>query len=110
VRFAALRDAELASWIDEQVTFPSSMVDRITPETSPEARDRIEDDFGVPDRWPVVTEPFRQWVVEDGFCAGRPPLDRVGVRFVDDVAPVLDEDGLAAALATCRPATEALVA
>ncbi len=87
LRFASLRDAGLATWIERSVTFPSSMVDRITPETSPEARDRIEDRFGVPDRWPVITEPFRQWVVEDDFCAGRPPLERVGVRFVDDVAP-----------------------
>ena len=85
--FAALRDADLARWIEASVTFPSSMVDRITPETSPEVRNRVEDRFGIPDRWPVVTEPFRQWVVEDDFCAGRPPLERVGVRFVDDVAP-----------------------
>jgi mannitol 2-dehydrogenase len=85
--YAAERDASLARWIAEQVTFPSSMVDRITPETSPAMRDEIEATYGVPDRWPVVTEPFRQWVVEDDFCNGRPPLDRVGVQFVDDIAP-----------------------
>jgi mannitol-1-phosphate/altronate dehydrogenase len=85
--FAAQRDPDLARWIAENVTFPSSMVDRITPETTPAARDEIEDLFGVPDRWPVVTEPFRQWVIEDDFCAGRPPLERVGVQFVDDVGP-----------------------
>lgn len=85
--FAALREPGLASWIEEHVTFPSSMVDRITPETSAEVRDHVRDAFGVVDRWPVVTEPFRQWVVEDRFCAGRPPLEDVGVRFVDDVEP-----------------------
>ncbi|MCW2605512.1 MAG: Mannitol dehydrogenase domain protein [Frankiales bacterium] len=87
VSFARLRDADLATWVDEHVTFPSSMVDRITPETSPETRDEIEERFGVPDRWPVVTEPFRQWVVEDDFCAGRPPLEKVGVQFVGEVGP-----------------------
>ena len=85
VSFARLRDAELADWIDQHVTFPSSMVDRITPETSPQTRDEIERTFGVADRWPVVTEPFRQWIVEDAFCAGRPPLERVGVQLVPDV-------------------------
>ncbi len=85
VAFARLRDAELAAWIDEHVTFPSSMVDRITPETSPATRDEIERTFGVADRWPVVTEPFRQWIVEDAFCAGRPPLETVGVQLVPDV-------------------------
>ncbi len=85
--FASLRDPDLAAWVEDQVTFPSSMVDRITPETSPEVRDRIQETFGICDRWPVVTEPFRQWVVEDDFCTERPPLERVGVRFVDDVGP-----------------------
>ena len=84
---ARLRDAELAAWIEQHVTFPSSMVDRITPETSPERRDEIAEQHGVEDRWPVVTEPFRQWIVEDDFCNGRPPLDQVGVELVDDVRP-----------------------
>lgn len=86
-RFAALKDPALASWIEQSVSFPSSMVDRITPETSTAMREEIQDGFGVPDRWPVVTEPFRQWVVEDDFCAARPPLERVGVQFVPDVSP-----------------------
>ena len=84
---ARLRDPELAEWIDASVTFPASMVDRITPETSPVAREEIAHRFGVPDRWPVVTEAFRQWVIEDRFCNGRPPLERVGVLFVPDVGP-----------------------
>jgi fructuronate reductase/mannitol 2-dehydrogenase len=91
VSFARLRDADtgedLAGWIERTVAFPSSMVDRITPNTSPEDRDAIVAETGVADRWPVVTEPFRQWVVEDTFCNGRPPLEEVGVQFVDDVSP-----------------------
>jgi fructuronate reductase/mannitol 2-dehydrogenase len=85
--FAELRDPELAAWIDAHVTFPASMVDRITPQTDAVARDLVAERFGVRDRWPVITEPFAQWVVEDRFCNGRPPLEDVGVRFVDDVAP-----------------------
>ncbi|GGQ77365.1 mannitol dehydrogenase family protein [Couchioplanes azureus] len=87
VSFAELRDPELARWIDEHVAFPSSMVDRITPETTPEERDRIVRSFGIDDRWPVITERFTQWVIEDRFCNDRPPLEKVGVQFVEDVAP-----------------------
>jgi mannitol 2-dehydrogenase len=87
VSTARLRDAGLAAWIEEHESFPSSMVDRITPETSPERRDEIADLHGVDDRWPVITEPFRQWIVEDDFCNGRPPLDQVGVELVEDVRP-----------------------
>jgi mannitol 2-dehydrogenase len=87
VSFAELRDPELARWIEQNVAFPSSMVDRITPETTPEERDRVVRSFGVDDLWPVITEPFSQWVIEDRFSNGRPPLDEVGVQFVDDVAP-----------------------
>jgi fructuronate reductase/mannitol 2-dehydrogenase len=86
VSFAALRDPDLAAWIDEHVTFPSSMVDRITPRTTQAVRDALGDRFGVSDRCPVITEPFRQWVIEDDFCNGRPPLDAVGAQFVEDVS------------------------
>ncbi|MGY1697587.1 mannitol dehydrogenase family protein [Geodermatophilus sp. SYSU D00814] len=87
VSFARLRDEDLADWIDAHVAFPSSMVDRITPNTTREDRDAIAAETGVDDRWPVVTEPFRQWVVEDSFCNGRPPLEEVGVQLVEDVSP-----------------------
>jgi fructuronate reductase/mannitol 2-dehydrogenase len=87
VSFARLRDDDLAAWIEGHVAFPSSMVDRITPNTTPEDRDAVAARTGVDDRWPVITEPFRQWVVEDSFCNGRPPLEDVGVRFVADVSP-----------------------
>ena len=84
---ARRRDERLADWIEENVAFPSSMVDRITPRTTALDRERLERQFGVRDRWPVVTEPFSQWIVEDRFCNRRPPLDEVGVQFVDDVTP-----------------------
>lgn len=87
VSFARLRDEGLAAWIEEHGAFPSSMVDRITPSTTPEERDRVVRDLGVDDRWPVVTEPYRQWVVQDAFACGRPPLEQVGVQLVDDVHP-----------------------
>ena len=86
VGFALLRDEVLARWITDRVSFPSSMVDRITPHTTPEQREAVAQRYGVDDNWPVITEPFSQWVIEDDFCNGRPPLDLVGVRFVPDVA------------------------
>src|SRR3712207_2023531 len=85
VGFARLRDEVLARWIADRVAFPSSMVDRITPHTSPGEREAVARRYGVDDRWPVITEPFSQWVIEDDFSHGRPPLDLVGVRFVPDV-------------------------
>jgi mannitol-1-phosphate/altronate dehydrogenase len=86
VGFARLRDEVLARWIADRVAFPSSMVDRITPHTTPEQRAAVARRYGVDDNWPVITEPFSQWVIEDDFCNGRPPLEQVGVRFVPDVA------------------------
>ena len=85
IGFAVLRDEELAGWIAENVSFPCSMVDRITPHTTPEEREEVARQYGLHDRWPVITEPFSQWFIEDDFCNGRPPLDQVGVQFVGDV-------------------------
>lgn len=85
--FAALRDPELAEWIAARVRFPNSMVDRITPATTDEDRAQLAARFGVADNWPVVCEPFTQWVLEDDFTLGRPPLERVGVQLVGDVRP-----------------------
>lgn len=87
VEFACMRDELLARWIDSNVAFPSSMVDRITPQTTDRDCRHLLGEFGIEDRWPVVAEPFSQWVVEDTFCNGRPPLEEVGVRFVSDVEP-----------------------
>lgn len=61
VAFARLRDDDLARWIEEHVAFPSSMVDRITPKTSEVDRERLASEFGVVDRWPVMTEAFTDW-------------------------------------------------
>ena len=85
--FAELRDPDLAAWIETRCPFPNSMVDRITPVTTDDDRAEAGRRFGVEDRWPVVCEPFTQWVLEDHFAAGRPPLEDVGVQLVDDVEP-----------------------
>lgn len=87
VGLARLIDEDLAGWVGEHVAFPNSMVDRITPATSERERAILARDFGVEDNWPVFCEPFRQWVLEDRFTDGRPPLEKVGVQFVPDVAP-----------------------
>jgi mannitol 2-dehydrogenase len=85
--FAGLRDAELGEWVRAQVPFPNSMVDRITPVTTDTDREELAARLGVEDRWPVICEPWTQWVLEDRFACGRPPLEDVGVQLVDDVAP-----------------------
>ncbi|MCK0168228.1 mannitol dehydrogenase family protein [Jannaschia sp. S6380] len=81
---ARLHDADLAGWIDANCTFPNAMVDCIVPATG-EAERALARDFGVADRAPVTHEPFRQWVMEDRFCAGRPDWDQAGATFTDDV-------------------------
>lgn len=85
--FAELRDPELGRWMADQVAFPNCMVDRITPATTPSDLEMVRAQFGIEDAWPVVAEPFLQWVVEDKFSAGRPELETVGVQFTDDVHP-----------------------
>jgi mannitol 2-dehydrogenase len=85
--FARLRDPELGSWIEANVAFPNSMVDRITPATTAEDAAFVRDEFGIDDAWPVICEPFSQWVLEDVFPLGRPPLERAGVQVVSDVEP-----------------------
>jgi mannitol 2-dehydrogenase len=87
VDFAALSDPRLSAWIAEHVPFPNSMVDRITPATTAADRRWVADEFDIDDAWPVLAEPFSQWVIEDDFPAGRPPLELVGVQFVNDVRP-----------------------
>ncbi|MFZ1965344.1 MAG: mannitol dehydrogenase family protein [Roseiarcus sp.] len=86
-RFAALRDPELARFVAESVSFPNTMVDRITPATRDEDRQSISARLGLIDAWPVICEPFRQWVIEDRFTAGRPRWEDVGATLVDDVLP-----------------------
>jgi mannitol 2-dehydrogenase len=86
VSFATLRDPSLGHWIERHVAFPSTMVDRITPATTWAEKRFVERSFGIVDACPVIAEPFRQWIIEDTFCDGRPPLEEVGVDFVDDVS------------------------
>lgn len=85
--FAGLLDDELGRWVADQVAFPNCMVDRITPGTVDADRAEIADRYGIDDAWPVVCEPFTQWVVEDHFPLGRPAIDTVGAQLVADVAP-----------------------
>ena len=84
---AALIDPTLAEWVKSTVAFPNGMVDRITPATSDREKKLLAEQFGIGDGWPVFCESFKQWVLEDNFPAGRPALEKVGVQFVDDVAP-----------------------
>ncbi|WP_460352294.1 MULTISPECIES: mannitol dehydrogenase family protein [unclassified Pseudomonas] len=85
--FATLRDPGLRDWIEQNVSFPNAMVDRITPMTSTAHRLQLADKHAVDDAWPVVCEPFVQWVLEDKFVNGRPAWEQVGVQFTDDVSP-----------------------
>lgn len=85
--YARMIDPGIAAWIADNVSFPSSMVDRITPVTTPEVIAELAERFGVEDAWPVACEPFTQWVIEDDFVAGRPEWERVGAQLVDDVDP-----------------------
>jgi fructuronate reductase len=86
--FAALKDCGLAAWVDTHVRFPSTMVDRIVPATTPDDIDEVARMTGLFDAAPVVHEPFGQWVVEDSFVDGnRPNWDLAGAEFVSDVAP-----------------------
>ena len=85
--FAERAHPGLGDWISEHTRFPNSMVDRITPATTPEVIDVVAREFGVNDAWPVVAEPFTSWVLEDDFADARPPLEEAGVLLVDDVTP-----------------------
>lgn len=82
---AAAIDPDLASWIEDHCTFPNAMVDRITPATGDRERLLMQDSFGIAENHPVFCEPFKQWVVEDRFCNGRPALEDVGVTFTDSI-------------------------
>lgn len=85
--FAGWRDPALAEWIASNASFPNTMVDRITPVSTPAQIEALSSRTGLVDRWPIFCEQFRQWVIEDRFVAGRPEWEAVGVQFVDDVSP-----------------------
>ena len=84
VSLARLSDPDLADWIDANCTFPNSMVDCIVPATGPKELALVKE-FGIDDAAPVTHENYRQWVIEDDFCAGRPEWDKAGATFSDDV-------------------------
>lgn len=84
VSLARMSDPELADWIDRECTFPNAMVDCIVPATG-DAEISLARSMGVEDAVPVTHENFRQWVIEDQFCAGRPAWEEVGVTFSDHV-------------------------
>jgi len=78
---------ELTAWVEDKVSFPNSMVDRITPVTSKQDMEELRTKYQVEDNWPVVCEPFIQWIIEDDFSQGRPPWEKAGVQFVREVEP-----------------------
>lgn len=86
IGLAQVMDPALGNWVQENVAFPNSMVDCITPATSDRERALVQEHFGIADAAPVVCEPFRQWVLEDNFPQGRPPLEKAGAEFVKDVS------------------------
>ncbi|WP_282091951.1 mannitol dehydrogenase family protein [Epibacterium ulvae] len=90
VGFAKEQDPELADWIEAEVRFPSSMVDRIVPAMTPESYDVIEDALGHADKNAILCEPFRQWVIEDNFVGTPPPFEAGGALLVKDVQPFED--------------------
>ncbi len=85
--FAKLQDPELAAYMREHIPFPNCMVDRITPVTQQVDIADLAERFAVADAWPVVCEPYTQWVLENHFASGRPAYEDVGVQIVDDVGP-----------------------
>ena len=84
---ARLREPSLADWIAEHGVFPSTMVDRITPVTAAADVAALAKHHGITDAWPVFSETFTQWVIEDRFPQGRPAWEEVGAQFVGDVSP-----------------------
>lgn len=85
--YAKKIDADLAAWIEANVSFPCSMVDRIVPALTDESRALLRERLGFDDPNGIVGEPFRQWVIEDNFVKGRPDWDEVGAQFAPDVEP-----------------------
>jgi mannitol 2-dehydrogenase len=85
--FAELRDPVFRNWLTENCIFPNSMVDRITPATTDEHRTLVKEKFEIDDGWPVMTESFKQWVIEDHFVQGRPAWELVGAQMTNDVLP-----------------------
>ena len=84
--FFKAQDPQLSEWVEKNVTFPNSMVDRITPAVTPDDIERLNKQNGIQDKAPIYCEDFIQWVIEDNFIAGRPKWEQVGVQFTNDVS------------------------
>ena len=80
-------DKSALNWAQDNVSFISSMVDRVCPATDDGLRDLVFEGTKRRDAWPVSAEPFTQWIIEDNFAGKRPDFDRAGAVFVDDIAP-----------------------
>lgn len=87
LQFADLKDRSVCSWIKDNVTFPNSMVDRITPAPDTATVSYLKDKYGIIDQAALLCETYKQWVIEDNFINTRPRLEEVGVQFVKDVEP-----------------------
>lgn len=85
--YVNVAEPELVDWISNNITFPNSMVDRITPVTTQADIEKLKSVYGIEDKWPVVCEPFIQWIIEDNYSDGRPDWESAGVQFVQDVTP-----------------------
>ncbi|MBB5412790.1 MULTISPECIES: mannitol dehydrogenase family protein [unclassified Paraburkholderia] len=85
--FAREADPVLADWIEREGAFPNTMVDRIVPLTTDADRMHVAKQLGADDAWPVMTEPFSQWVIEDRFAGPRPAWERAGATLVGDARP-----------------------
>ncbi|CAH1658854.1 mannitol dehydrogenase family protein [Chelatococcus asaccharovorans] len=86
-RFADLVSADLGQYVREAISCPDTMIDRIVPATTDADRSHVAGVLGLTDAWPIMTEPFTQWVIEDHFVSGRPAWETVGATLVKDVAP-----------------------
>ena len=84
---AAAHGEDLVAWIEENVAFPNSMVDRITPATTEADCEWFAENVGIDDNWPVVCEPFIQWVIEDEYAGARPPWETLDIIIAEDVRP-----------------------
>lgn len=85
--YAGQKSKELRKWISENVAFPNTMVDRIVPQTTDAEIDKIAQDFNISDSWPIYTEPFRQWIIENKSSNDMPDIEESGALIVDDVIP-----------------------
>lgn len=87
INYVSKTEPELLEWISENTSFPNTMVDRITPITDSNDINILKEDFLIADQWPVVCEPFSQWVIEDDFIHDRPDWEKVGVQYTQNIGP-----------------------